>query len=602
MFRLASFLFLLAFFASTAHAQQKKAFIVGVQDYASLQDLTRTIEDANGYSGVFKNDLGFAVTPLASNPKRGDFNRAFGAFLETIKPGDEIVFVFSGHGWSDGAENYLVFADARADASEFELKEDTIALSRSVLQRIRDRNPSLIVAIIDACRDNPFTGNKNAFEKGLARVEAVEGTLVVYAAGERQKARDRLNDADKAPYSLFTRVLLPKLRDPNRPIMDTLDETRDEVERQANTIRHKQRPAIYSDVSNKFCFSGNCTRGTALADPELDLWKKATQGTAAARCAASHEYLRLYAGGQYAAAAEIMALKSCESAPSPSLASATPPRATAMPAPMRKVGSVFRDPYKDGSGSAPEMVVLPPGRFIMGSPISEERRSDEEGPQRTVKFGYTLAVGKYEITWAQWDACVDDGACDDAGPENVGGDGGWGRGTRPAMNVDWNDAQAFVSWLNEKTGLTGKTDRYRLLSEAEWEYAARAKTKTAFSFGATISTDQANYDGEFAYPGGRRGKYLEKTAPVGSYPANAFGLYDMHGNVGEWVEDCFAETYFNAPLDGSPVVTTPCDVRISRGGGWSDMPQHLRAAVRYGWTADVRLDKVGFRVARTLLQ
>ena len=250
--------FILMWSAPT-EAQTKRAFIVGVEEYASLTDLTRTAEDADGYADVFQNDLGFSVTKLANSPTRSAFNRAFGRFLEDIKPGDEIVFVFSGHGWSDGAENYFAFSDAPRDASEFELKEETVELSRSVLQRIRDRNPSVVVAIVDACRENPFdTGTKSGFEKGLTRVDAPEGTLVIFAAGERQKALDRLSNADTASYSIFTRALLPKLRNGRRPILASVNEARDEVARLASSISHTQRPAVYFDLSLNYCFSGRC--------------------------------------------------------------------------------------------------------------------------------------------------------------------------------------------------------------------------------------------------------------------------------------------------------------------------------------------------------
>ena len=194
-----------------------------------------------------------------------------------------------------------------------------------------------------------------------------------------------------------------------------------------------------------------------------------------------------------------------------------------------KVGSSFTD-----CTGCPEMVVLPSGSFTMGSPSSEPDRDDDEGPQRTVRIGYKLAVGKYEVTWSQWEACVSAGACSNSGPDGRGGDEGFGKGSRPVINVSWNDAHAYVKWLSRKTGHT-----YRLLSEAEWEYAARAGTTTPFSFGSTISTRQANYNGNYTYNGGSKGEHRQKTVSVGSFPANAWGLHDMHGNVWEWVEDWY---------------------------------------------------------------
>ncbi len=309
-------LFLLA--PALAEAQQRRAFIVGVQDYAELEKLTRTVEDANGYASVFGKDLGYTVTPLSGAPKRSDFNRAFGAFLESIRPGDEVVFVFSGHGWSDGAENYLALADARKNASEFELKEETVALSRSVLQQIKARNPSVVVAIIDACRDNPFASlTKSGFEKGLVRTETQEGMLVVYAAGERQKALDRLGPTDKASYSVFTRILLPKLRNGARPLMQSLDETREEVERLAGSISHRQRPAVYSDVSLKFCLSGQCAvAAPPPPDAETQAWLGINPGQdRTALCAAYQAHERTYPNGKFVASARALSASLCPQPP-----------------------------------------------------------------------------------------------------------------------------------------------------------------------------------------------------------------------------------------------------------------------------------------------
>ena len=164
------------------------------------------------------------------------------------------------------------------------------------------------------------------------------------------------------------------------------------------------------------------------------------------------------------------------------------------------------------------------------------------------------------------------------------------------MNVSWEDAKAYVSWLSRKTG-----ESYRLLSEAEWEYAARAGTTGPFHFGSTITTDQANYDGNHVYGSGHRGVYRKRTVAVGSFPANGYGLHDMHGNVQEWVEDCWHDNYDGAPTDGSAWVSEgSCKVRVLRGGSWLNKPRYLRSANR-GWlTAGFRYVSYGFRIARTL--
>ena len=245
--------------------------------------------------------------------------------------------------------------------------------------------------------------------------------------------------------------------------------------------------------------------------------------------------------------------------------------------------------------NCPEMVMLPPGEFLMGSPDSERGRGKDEGPQHKVTFAKPFAAGKFEVTFAEWDACAAEGGC-----TQKPGDEGWGRGRHPVINVSWHDATEFVTWLSKKTGKP-----YRLLSEAEWEYAARGVTKatdpsTPYSTGATINVRQANYDGNFTYNGSPPGLYRQRTVDVGSLPHNAFGLYEMHGNVWEWVQDCYKPSYEGAPDDGSAVITKDCNLHILRGGAWNYYPKLLRSAYRYATAPEVRMNNAGLRVARDL--
>lgn len=252
------------------------------------------------------------------------------------------------------------------------------------------------------------------------------------------------------------------------------------------------------------------------------------------------------------------------------------------------VGSRFRDCVE-----CPEMVVVPSGSFTMGSPNRETRRSDDEGPSHRVHIGYPLAAGVYEVTFSEWRACVNAGRCGGYVPD----DEGWGRGNRPVLNVSWDDAQSYVRWLSGRT-----EHNYGLLSESEWEYVARAGTTTPFHFGSTISTDQANYNGNFnpIYSNytGERGLYRGKTLPVGSFRANAWGIHDMHGNVLEWVVDCWNYSYVGAPTDGSARESGNCGNRVLRGGSWYSSPWYLRSAFRYRKPSGDRNADNGFRVAR----
>ena len=299
------------------------------------------------------------------------------------------------------------------------------------------------------------------------------------------------------------------------------------------------------------------------------------------------------------------------------------------------------------------MVVVPGGSFMMGAPESEVKEypraphsntttntdaDRHERPQHRVSIR-SFAVGKYEVTFGEWDACVADGGCRGYRPNHVP----WrlraenfGRGRFPVMHIRWHDAKAYVRWLSERTG-----EAYRLLSESEWEYAARAGSTTPFHTGETITSEQANYYGNFRYPDGRnlgcpppisdrpwdwtacvdRNLYRFRTLPVGSFAPNAFGLHDVHGNVREWVEDCWSHVwlpvgdgygrfipadYTGAPTDGSAVTScTPSHsgtaMRILRGGGWQSAAPWIRSADRnIAAENGLKIDTIGFRVARTI--
>ncbi len=257
-------------------------------------------------------------------------------------------------------------------------------------------------------------------------------------------------------------------------------------------------------------------------------------------------------------------------------------------------GESFRD-----CDTCPPMVSVPAGSFSMGAPESEPWSESLERPQRTVSVP-AFAIGAYEVTFADWDRCVAEGGCGGYSPP----DGGWGRGDQPVIDVSWDDAQLYVAWLSRKTGET-----YRLPTEAEWEYAARAGTTSPFNTGGTISLQQANFDGSWTYPDSvwvSGFKYRGRTVPVGTFAPNAFGLHDVHGNVWEWVQDCYF-SYEHAPSDGRASEGRGdahqrrqpgyCD-RVVRGGSESDVRRNIRSANRGmgRWVGGF----VGFRVARTL--
>ena len=258
--------------------------------------------------------------------------------------------------------------------------------------------------------------------------------------------------------------------------------------------------------------------------------------------------------------------------------------------------------FRECAQNCPEMIVIPSGRFVMGSPQTERARYNSaregandlqnsesgnfsnEGPQHDVAIAMSFAVSKFDVTFADWDACVSVGGC------RQKNDSGMGRGTKPAINISWDDAQQYAAWLSKMTGRS-----YRLLTEAEWEYAARAGTATAYYWGDEIGKGHANCAGC-----GSEGN--KQTSPVGSFPANQFGLYDMAGNVWQWVQDCYRGNYEQAPTDGSASTGQDCSYRVARGGSWNLGPQFARSAVRFRYPPNYQALNRGFRVARTLNQ
>ncbi len=302
------------------------------------------------------------------------------------------------------------------------------------------------------------------------------------------------------------------------------------------------------------------------------------------------------------------------------------PTALAGDASVLKPGTQFRD-----CADCPPMVVVPAGDFVMGSPDNETGRDSDEGPQHRVAFSTPFAVGQAEVTNAEFvvflNAVAGHGGGshgDDHGDDH--GDGGdhgiesWietraddadsrirsdGHGgyaviagfeRHPVTEVSWYGARAFARWLAARSGKA-----YRLPSEAEWEYAARAWTTTPFYTGRDISGDDANFDGRYGYRGAPSGQFRRTTTVAGSFAANPFGLYDMHGNVWEWVGDCWTATYDGAPADGATATDGDCTRRVLRGGSAFNEPAHLRSAFRYWATPDNRTYYIGFRVARQLM-
>lgn len=251
----------------------------------------------------------------------------------------------------------------------------------------------------------------------------------------------------------------------------------------------------------------------------------------------------------------------------------TPPATPVQtPAPAEAPALPIRD-----CPTCPELVLVPAGTMMMGSTDGFAF----ETPVHEVMISKAFFIGRREVTFDEWDACLSEGGC-----QYRPGDRGQGRGLRPASDLDWNDAKSFVAWLSRKTGKT-----YRLPTEAEWEYAARAGTKTAFYWGNVIEKGRANCAGCNSPP-------LNQTVPTGTFPPNPLGLFDMAGNAAEWVEDCWEENYKSAPKDGSAWTKPDCRERVLRGGSFNNDQRFVRTAARFKYDFDVRYYTNGFRVVR----
>ncbi|MDP1613803.1 MAG: SUMF1/EgtB/PvdO family nonheme iron enzyme [Sulfuritalea sp.] len=549
-----------------AHAA-RLALVIGNDGYQYVDRLRNARNDARAMAETL-TAAGFKVTRQFDTDRETLF-KTVDSFALGVKKEDEVVFFFSGHGVQLGSEPYLLPVNIGAD-SERQVSRDGLKLDQVAGDLAKARYALLI---IDACRDNPFPrqGTKSiGRERGLIPVEAPEGMTILMAAGRGQKALDRLSTGDPDPNGLFTRELLRRMKTPGLPVSDLLKGVRDDVERKAGSVNHKQRPALVDESRGTFYFfpPGADTQVASLTavatDPlavELAFWNSVKDSRDAGEIKL---YLEKYPRGQFAALARAR-VKSLEAVPVAPAAAPAPAAPTA--------GQRIQD-----CAECPELVVIPAGSFSMGS----NDGGIDEKPVHTVRIGNGFALGKTEVTQGQWWALMG---------SNPSGFASCGDAC-PVEKVSWDDAQAYVRKLSEKTG-----KRYRLPSEAEWEYACRAGGTQTYC--GSDSVDSVAWYGAYATPVGNSGK---TTNPVGKKQANRWGLYDMSGNVYEWVEDCYHDSYSGAPSDGSARTSGCSDSvrRVLRGGSWFDIPQVARSAGRSRYARVDRNVYGGFRVARML--
>ena len=554
---------------------------------AGLGPLANPVRDAEAVAEALERQLRFDKVLLRRNLDAQGFRAALLELARETAGAELGLVYFAGHGMEVGGKNYLIPVDATL-ARTSALALEAIPLD-AVLEQL-DGVTRLKLVILDACRNNPFLGEKRG-TRGLARFEPERNSLIAYAAKEGTAADD-----GAGRHSPYTAALLKHLITPGLEINLLFRRVRTDV---LAATGGAQQPAEYHSLGDKEIFlvpkmgsdpAGLTPGQSGLVQPPPRL-SEAAEAWAAVKdstmIAQLEVVVRRFPGTVYAdfASARMEALKKQQTAlatpppkaPEP-VVSALDPKRKAVPLTAAEERALKpKDSFKE-CPECPEMVVVPAGSFTMGSADSEAKRDADEGPWHRVTIDRPFAVGKFEVTFAEWDACLSAGGC-----THRPSDSGWGRDKRPVMSVSWDDiTQPYLPWLSRKMGKA-----YRLLTEAEWEYVARAGTSTPFWWGSSISRIQANY--------------ADKTLPVDSFAPNSWGLYNVHGNVWEWVQDCYHDSYKGAPTDGSAWTAGDCGRRVIRGASWgySD-PWVLRSANRYQYSPGGRDTAVGFRVGRTL--
>jgi formylglycine-generating enzyme required for sulfatase activity len=629
-----------------AQAEKRIALLIGNKDYkAGVGSLTNPLNDIRIVGEALKS-VGFEVLKPAQNVTRTAMLRAIHDFAAKLKTaGSDVVgfLYYSGHGVSSAGENYLIPIDVE-EPSTVELSVQGVKQSE-VLAILRGDAPNAAhYLILDACR-NTLQGARGG--KGFVPVGQQSGVLIAFATEPGKTASDLGQGSGPYAAALATELVKPEQSDLimfHNVRVAVLEKTKgDQVPWTEDGIQRRQR-VLFGGEAKAASPSSQATPPTIARLSEAgEAWGATKDST---NIAVLEAFIVRYKDTFYAelARARIDDLKKqqvaspppkreqpttvtgtlrCESysvrsdceldafcswadiskqcqRKSGSLATAmldASPIAKA-PSPSSCDGvEAFvsnenrclkpKDSFKD-CPDCPEMVVVPAGSFMMGSPDNEEKHENDEGPMHKVTIAKPFAVGKFEVTLDEWSACVAAGDCSYKAN---------GVGKHPVSNVSWYDiTKGFLPWLSRTARRT-----YRLLTEAEWEYAARAGTTTPFSTGGMITPEQANFDGREVYGGSGKGVYRARTVEVGTFRPNFFGLYDTHGNVSEWVEDCYKDSYTGAPSDGSAVIGD-CASRVLRGGSSSGGPWVLRSAKRLASNPGIRSYNQGFRLARTLSQ
>jgi formylglycine-generating enzyme required for sulfatase activity len=523
------------------------ALVIGNGAYENTAHLPNPVHDAADIAAALEK-LHYSVQLLTDASKAG-MEAALARFSREVSGADQAFIYYAGHGIVVGGVNYLLPVEARVES------ERSVPLEAVALPTVMGvaQGAHLGIVVLDACRNNPLVshlqnaGGARALARGLAAVDpAGSNLLVAYATRDGHVAAD--GTGRNSPYTL---AILQTLQEPGLEVNLFWRKVRDRV---LAATQSQQEPFTYGSLSSEQLYI-NPPAGPPPAGPQYDRELVMWQGAQALGTAdAYREYLSHYPQGQYSGLAKLQIA------------------ALIRPAPEASPGAAFRD-----CAGCPEIVMIPAGHFLMGSPPGQGQA--DQHPQHRVDVA-AFGLGKYDVTFDEWDACVMAHGCPGRS------DSGWGRGRRPVIGVTWDDSQTYLRWLSRTTGHT-----YRLPSEAEWEYAARAGTTSTYYWGDALGQGHANCDG----CGSRWDN--QQTAPVGSFAPNSFGLYDMAGNVNQWTQDCENNDYNGAPADGSAWLSGNCSARVDRGGSWLLESAWLCSACR---SPDAGANaRFGFRVART---
>lgn len=613
--RLSAITTTLALFAMVAasgasFAETRVALVIGNGAYRNAPRLANPPNDAKDVAATLTRS-GFKVIHAIDVDKVA-MDAVTIAFARAARTADVAIFYYSGHAIQFAGVNYLAPIDAKL-TDEADLRR-LVRLDDMVADLQQAKN--LRILVLDACRDNPLAdqlkrsiGSTRSLplQRGLAKIDTPQGMIVAYATQAGRTAED--GDGRNSPY---TAAFLKNI-ETQEEIGTIFRQVSEDV---YEATRHAQLPELSLSLIGKFYLRGKIEvttkpdrpaarddnpRSRPSEDPAAQAWAVTKDSTS---IAVLDDFIRQFGNTPYGSMARARREELTRVAVTvPPIA---PPKAgdpcgagpqtvslyarAACPLSAAEERSLAPKDVFSECDKCPELMVVPAGSFTMGSPTSEDGRFSDEDPQHPVTVARQFAVGKFAVTFAEWDACVLDGGCGGYRPP----DQGWGRDKQPVINVSWYDAKAYVAWLSKTTGRT-----YRLLSEAEREYVARAGTTTPFWWGATISTGQANYN---PYGSGLKGEFRSRTVPVDSFQPNPWGLYQVHGNVSEWTEDCAHDNYTGAPTNGSAWTTGDCNRRVLRGGSWFKVRRVLRSANRNVSTiSSFRDSEIGFRIARTLL-